>query len=264
VPELPDVEGFKRVLSEHAAGRQITGIEVRDAGVIRGRTVVDFVGSLSGRVFAEPARAGKWLLAPTDGPTLLAHFGMTGSLLWAGPDEDLNGWQNRYDRVLFDVGTGRLIYRDQRKLRGLWLCAPEEECAALLARQGPDALGLTGRRLSDRLQGHRGVLKAVLMDQSVIAGLGNMLSDEVLWRARIHPARQFASLDTAERRRLDRSLQTVLRASAEQGGIPRTNRWLSSRRNAGGRCPRCHSALRTSRLAGRTSYWCPACQLAKD
>ncbi len=264
VPELPDVEGFRRVLCEHAVGEPIAGIDVRDAGVIRQRCAGDFVRALIGRVFAEPARVGKWLLAPTDGPMLLAHFGMTGSLVWARPDQALDGPEDRYDRVVFDMGTGSLIYRDQRKLRGLWLADTEDEIAAVLGRQGPDALGLTGSRLSDRLQGHRRSLKAVLMDQSVIAGLGNMLSDEVLWRAGIHPVRQFASLDAEERPRFYQSLRAVLRASVKEARIPRSKRWLSSERNPGGRCPRCHSELRTSRLAGRTSYWCPVCQAEGD
>lgn len=256
MPELPDVEGFRTILRQHLAGEKLVDIEVRDAGVIRQLAPDEFVRRLRGREFADPWRIGKWLLAPTDGPTLIFHFGMTGSLVWSGTDGE-----NRHDRVLFETSMGRLAYRDQRKLRGLWLAGTDEEVQAVIGQQGPDALGLSALSLTERLEGHRGGLKALLMDQSIIAGLGNMLSDEVLWRARIHPARQFGSLDGKDRKRLSRCLQTVLRASVRDSRIPRSKSWLSSQRQARPpRCPRCRSELRTSRIAGRTSYWCPDCQ----
>lgn len=259
MPELPDVEGFRRVLSRHAVGEQIVNIDVRDPGVIRGQSSADFVGRLKGRVLGEPERRGKWLLAPTDGPTLLLHFGMTGSLLWSPRSERPDG----ADRVVFETGSGRLVFRDLRKLRGLWLAADDDAIAEVIGPQGPDALNLTGSELVDRLDSHRGNLKSLLMDQRVIAGLGNMLSDEVLWRSGIHPTRAFADLEPRERRDLDRSLQRALRASVKAGRIPRSRSWLSSQRSLDDpRCPRCHDALRTSRLGGRTSYWCPTCQPA--
>ena len=91
------------------------------------------------------------------------------------------------------------MFRDQRKLRGMWLADDENGVTAVIGEQGPDALGLPGRRLEERLAGRRGALKSVLMDQRVVAGLGNMLSDEVLWRARIHPSRRFGDLQPHER-----------------------------------------------------------------
>jgi len=182
---------------------------------------------------------------------------MTGSLIWAPSRDD----DARFERVVLDVGRGRLIYRDQRKLRGLWLADGDDAIAEVIGPQGPDALSLTGSRLTDRLRGHRASLKALLMNQHILAGLGNMLSDEVLWRARIHPARRFCDLDASECRRLDRSLQQVLRASVREAMIPRGSRWLNSQRSAADpRCPRCHGELCTSRIGGRTSYWCPICQ----
>ena len=259
MPELPDVEGFRRVLQTHAAGEQIAAVEVRDAGVIRGLSGQEFVSQLVGRRFGEPGRRGKWLLAPTDGPVVLFHFGMTGSLVWDGDDAE---WR-RFDRVSIGVARGRLVFRDQRKLRGMWLAQSEDDVEVVVGEQGPDALGLTARRLESRLDGHRGALKSVLMDQSVVAGLGNMLSDEVLWRARIHPARRFGDLQADERLGLSRCLQRVLRSSVEMGAIPRRPGWLSSQRSQPDpSCPRCHARLARSRVGGRTNYWCPICQPA--
>ncbi len=254
LPELPDVEGFRRLLQRHGAGAQIAGIDVVDSGVIRGRSAAEFTGQLLGRHFAAPQRRGKWLLAPTDGPTLLFHFGMTGSLEW---NVDLNS----ADRVTFALESGTLAYRDRRKLRGLWLAGRDQPVEEVIGPQGPDALGLTGPALMACFEGRRPVIKTLLMDQAVIAGLGNMLSDEVLWRAKVHPLRRFGDLQTDDRCRLDESLQLVLRAAVKQGRIPRTPSWLSSQRSLDEPCcPRCHRPLCTSRLAGRTSYWCPYCQ----
>ncbi len=259
MPELPDVEGFRRLLEAHMVGEQVTAVEVLDPGVVRARSGQDFVEQLEGRWFAQADRRGKWLLARMDGPTVLFHFGMTGSLVWDRSDRECL----RFDRVIIYVGRGKLVFRDQRKLRGLWLVNDDDGVREVTGEQGPDALGLTGRRLEERLDGRRGALKSVLMDQRVVAGLGNMLSDEVLWRARIHPARPFGDLQPQERDELSAGLQRVLRASVQVGAIPRRPTWLSSQRSRPDpQCPRCRAHLATSRVGGRTSYWCPVCQPA--
>jgi formamidopyrimidine-DNA glycosylase len=113
VPELPDVEGFRRLLENHVVGELARVVEVRDPGVVRGRSGEDFVRQVQGRRSDQADRRGKWLLASTDGPTLLFHFGMTGILRWDRSDSELL----RFDRVVFHVGTGKLVFRDQRKLR---------------------------------------------------------------------------------------------------------------------------------------------------
>ena len=257
VPELPDVEGFRRLLHCRVVGQKVTAIEVRDPGVVRGRSGEDLARQVEGRRFSEADRRGKWLLARTDGPTVLFHFGMTGSLIWERPDAECL----RFDRVVIHVGSGKLVFNDQRKLGGMWLADSEEALREVIGEQGPDALGLTSRRLEERLAGRRGALKSLLMDQHVVAGLGNMLSDEILWRAGIHPARRLGDLQPHERDELGRSLQRVLRASVQVGAIPRRPTWLSSQRSlTDPHCPRCRARLATSRVGRRTSYWCPLCQ----
>lgn len=257
MPELPDVEGFRRLIQSHVVGEEVTAVEVRDPGVVRGRSAQDFAKRLMARRFNEPERRGKWLLAPMDGPTLLLHFGMTGSLIWESPHSECL----RFDRVVISVESGKLVFRDQRKLRGVWLADDEDGVRAVIGKQGPDALGLSSRRLEERLAGHRAVLKSVLMDQRVVSGLGNMLSDEVLWRAKIHPLCRFSDLEPSGRRALGSSLQRVLRTSVQLGAIPRRATWLASQRSqVDPHCPRCRTRLETSRVGGRACYWCPACQ----
>ncbi|HZD65355.1 MAG TPA: DNA-formamidopyrimidine glycosylase family protein [Acidimicrobiales bacterium] len=262
MPELPDVEGFRSLFAARAAGRRVVDVEVLDAGVVRNTTPASLRRSLRGRRFDQPERRGKWLVAPTgDGgtaeATVLFHFGMTGLLSWA----DGAGDRHTHDRVVFVTEDGELRYRDQRKLRGLWLARGPDEVDAVIGRQGPDALGLGRRQLGERLSARRAGLKSALMNQSVVAGLGNLVVDEVLWQARVHPARRWTDLDRVERDRLSRALQRVLRASVRQGRVSTRSDWLTGRRDEPDpRCPRCGRSLRRSQIGGRSTWWCPACQ----
>jgi len=254
MPELPDVEGFRRRLERHASGRRILEVEVLDAGVVRNSDAIRLRRALVGRRLEQPERRGKWLLAPTHGPVLLLHFGMTGSLEW-------DAEPHPHDRVVLTLDGGELRYRDQRKLQGLWLAHDDEEAARILGRQGPDALGLPKARLREQLEGKRTGLKVALMDQAVVAGLGNIVTDEVLWRARLHPGHRPGSLTSAEWDRLHRALNSVLRASIKEGRVPSGRSWLTGVRDERHpTCPRCRAALRRTRTGGRATLWCPLCQ----
>ncbi|MEU7313626.1 DNA-formamidopyrimidine glycosylase family protein [Streptomyces sp. NPDC007083] len=262
MPELPDVESFRKVLAECAQGRTIRRVEVRDAGVLHGTSARRFSRDLAGREVREPERHGKWLLVHTDGPTLLLHFGMTGRLVCAEADDP----PHRHDRILFTLGAARrarqLRYRDQRKLKGLWY-ADDPEAARRLDEQGPDALTASRADLDAALAARRGHLKSALLDQSVLAGLGNLLTDEILWQARLHPSRTTRSLTEDERAALHRTLRRVLRASVRAGYVPPRDTWLTGRRDVPGGappCPHCGTRLRTAPVAGRTTLWCPHCQ----
>ncbi|MFD8379276.1 Fpg/Nei family DNA glycosylase [Streptomyces sp. NPDC059679] len=258
MPELPDVEGFRRVLASCAEGRRVEGVEVGDAGVLRGVTSQRLRRELTGRRFDAPERHGKWLIARTDGPTVLLHFGMTGDLTCHEHDDP----PHPHDRVTIVLDDGHdLRYRDQRKLRGLWLAATDADLDRILGDQGPDALSVSRAELDERLAGRHGRVKATLTDQSVVAGLGNLLGDEILWRAGINPARRTDELTPEERARLERAMRGVLLTSVQAGHVPTSPSWLTGRRDdPDPHCPRCGSPLRRSRMAGRTTAWCPHCQ----
>lgn len=257
MPELPDVEGFRAVLAEHGTGQRVERVEVADAGVLRGVTARQLNDGLRGCRFARPERHGKWLIAHTDGPAILLHFGMTGSLRWA----DSGAARDRHDRVTFVTGAGELRYRDMRKLQGIRLAHNRREQEQVLAGCGPDALDVTPERLDQLLAGRRGAIKATLINQKVIAGLGNLLADEILWRARIHPGRPARSLTARERHELHGQMRRVLRASVRAGCVPPRPSWLTGARGQRQpRCPRCGTPLRRGRTGGRTTVWCPQCQ----
>src|SRR5204863_1818546 len=173
----------------------------------------------------------------TDGPVLLLHFGMTGGLHWSGRDgED----RHRHDRLVVVTPSGEMRYRNMRMLGGAWLARDERELGSVVGSLGPDAADLDADELTSIFNGRRGGIKATLMNQRVIAGIGNELSDEILWRARIHPARRIPDLGGREMRGLHGSMRTVLKASMRHGRIPRERTWLEGQRGRrDAACPRC-------------------------
>ncbi|MBY8881982.1 Fpg/Nei family DNA glycosylase [Actinacidiphila acidipaludis] len=259
MPELPDVEGFRDVLDSCGTGRRVEKVEVADAGVLRGVSAARLRRALEGRRLAAPERRGKYLILRTDGDAaVLLHFGMTGRLLCCSPGEPAH----RYDRVRFGLTGGRdLRYQDQRKLQGLRLADDEAAVERALAGQGPDALSLDREPFLDLLAGRRARIKTVLMDQSVLAGLGNLLADEILWRARVHPARPADRLSAEEGRHLYGAMRQVLRLSVRAGRVPGRPSWLTGHREGRERtCPRCSTSLGSIRVSGRTTVFCPHCQ----
>jgi formamidopyrimidine-DNA glycosylase len=260
VPELPDVEHFRRFLSQHASGRKIEGVVVTDPGILRGVESGPLDRALTGHRFHEPDRHGKWLIAWTTGPAVLIHFGMTGDLSWAeGP-----AGRHRHDRVVFVLDRGELRYRNMRKLGGLWLAHGPDEVAEILGPLGPDALEVKRRQFLDLLAPRRGRVKAALMDQRLVAGLGNILVDEILWQARVHPSTPLERLTASQRDQLFTRMRSVVRRAVEtHDHVDRNRRWLSHvRGRPGARCPRRHEELERTVIAGRTTYYCPRCQPA--
>jgi formamidopyrimidine-DNA glycosylase len=248
------VAGFRRLAARHL--HHLDGIEVVDGSVVRNAWPEDLDVALRDQDVRRVARRGKWLVVHAERASLLAHFGMTGSLVLAGPDAPLD----RYHRAVLH-GDADLRVRDVRRLAGLWLATDDAGIDEIIGPQGPDAARLTTGRLAAALRGRRGSIKAALMDQRIVAGLGNMLSDEVLWVARLHPGRDIATIVPREVACLHAAVRGVVARSARAGAIPRTPAWLASQRSvAEPTCPRCHGPLERSRIGGRTSLWCPHCQ----
>ena len=251
MPELPDVEGFRRTFARHAEGKRVQGVRAVDRGMLRDSSPSGVGRALRGRYFASPRRHGKLLVCRTDGAMLLLHFGMTGTLVWCGDE-------HRHDRLVLEFDDGDLHFRDMRRLGAIWLARDDRELARVEGRLGPDWLDVSRADLEALLAKRRGSIKAALMDQSFAAGLGNLTADESLWQARIDPRRRVASLDEGERDVLHRKIQKVLRDSLPYGLVPGKRTWLTGardRRDAG--CPRCGARLRRVKVGGRTTVFCP-------
>jgi formamidopyrimidine-DNA glycosylase len=258
MPELPDVEGFRRYLACHAERRRIERVDVLDRGLVRNRAAQTFRRALTGGRFTAPHRHGKWLMAPVGEVEVLLHFGMTGLLHYASPDEE----RHRHDRVVFVLGGGNeLRYNNMRRFGGVWLARDEHERDAVTGPLGPDAAGLAREDFERLLEGRRGSLKAALMDQRLIAGVGNLLSDEIVWRAGVHPATPVSALDPPCVAALHEALRAAVSESSRYGRVPHGQRWLTRvRDDRDAACPRCGTALRKRTIAGRTACWCPRCQ----
>lgn len=255
MPELPDVEGYRRALAEHLPRRTARSAEVLDVGILRNTSARTFEQRVVGLRFRVPQRRGKWLLLPTDGPTLIVHSGMTGRPYWALADDA----PDRYERMRISFARGQLRYTDLRKLRGIWLADDDAAVARVLGDLGPDALEIDADEFSELLSAarHR-LLKTTLTDQSALAGLGNLLSDELCWQSRIHPLRPCSELDDADVHRLYATMRRILRTSVRHACVPRLRTWLTGVRDErDASCPRCGSELRRTRSAGRTAVWCP-------
>ena len=267
MPELLEVETARQALADLALGRTIAAVEAPDAWYLkRGLTAPVLRAALPGRRFVSARRRGKLLLLDTtpaagdqpgvpDGPTLALHLGMTGRIIVDGhPAGNALLYASDRAHAAWDRFTVRFVdggfvgLRDPRRLGAVEL-DPDED------RLGVDAASLTAGDLHASLPRRRGPIKAVLMDQSHIAGLGNLLADEILWRSAIDPARPASSLTAEERRRLARSVRTTLRVLGRRGGSHTGD--LMPERQRDGRCPLDGAALRRDTIGGRTSYWCP-------
>ncbi|MBA8824793.1 formamidopyrimidine-DNA glycosylase [Saccharopolyspora lacisalsi] len=265
MPELPDVEGFRRVVADHAAQQRIEQVRVHDPRVVRRGTASELEELLRGRRMGRPRRFGKWLVLPvvdeadTDEstPCVLVHFGMTGMLVWCRFDEQAHP----HDRAVVTFEHGELRYRDMRKLKGLHPLRRESDLATVLGELGPDAAEVSPARFHECLaRGRRGI-KSALMEQSVLAGLGNLCVDEILWGARVHPRCRTTDLDDARLRDVHASMRSVLRQAVRVERVPDRPSWLTGHRDEpGGRCPRCDDRLERGKIAGRGTVWCPGCQ----
>jgi formamidopyrimidine-DNA glycosylase len=257
MPELPDVEGFRRYLERHASGSRIVRVDVPDTVLIRNRTPRQLGRTLEGQRFGTPRRHGKWLLVSVGDAELLMHFGMTGLLRWGHDKAD----RHPHDRLIFVCDDGELRYNNMRRFGGVWLADDEEERLKVTGSLGPDATYLKRERFERLLAGRRGSIKAALMDQRLLAGVGNLLADEILWRAGVRPATPIGKLSASRRRRLYDALHAAVSESIRYGRVPHGARWLTRvRDDRNARCPRCGTVLRRQTIAGRTACWCPRCQ----
>ena len=246
MPELPEVERARQTL-ESALGRRIVAVDDRDTYVSRPHSPGEISDALIGHAFATAERRGKFMWLETDdGPVLGLHLGMSGRIL-VDPEDT-----TRWDRftVEFEVG-GRLVLRDTRRL-GRARLNPD------FSRIGPDA-AVVGREDFRRLigRGHTPI-KARLLNQGAISGVGNLLADEALWQARISPNRSVSDLSDDDLDRLRREIRAAVRSAVRKGGA-HTGRFVAARARDGV-CPRDGHLLERGTVGGRTTYWCPVCQ----
>jgi formamidopyrimidine-DNA glycosylase len=246
MPELPEAERARRTL-ESALGRRIVAVDDRDSYVCRPHAPGELADALTGQRLATAHRRGKFMWLETeDGPALGLHLGMAGRIVVDPADT------SRWDRFTLEFADGgRLVLRDERRL-GRAVLNPD------ISHIGPDAAEV-GRDDFRRLIGAgRTPVKARLLDQGAISGIGNLLADQALWQARISPVRSVSELSTEDLDRLRRELRAAVRSAIRKGGA-HTGDFIEARRRDGV-CPRDGHRLQHGKVGGRTTYWCPECQ----
>jgi formamidopyrimidine-DNA glycosylase len=272
MPELPEVETVRRRLEPVLTGRRFERVEISDPRLVRPHEPDEVAAELQGERVASVERRGKYLILrfETD-RVLLIHLRMTGSLRHssAGLDDD----PHRRALVRLDDGSD-VAYRDVRRF-GTWLLLEPGELDAYLApRLGEEPLDapFTAARLGQLLARRRAPVKAALLDQRTLAGMGNIYVDEALWRAKIHPLRPAESLEPNELRRLHRAVRTSLEHGlARQGSTLRDYKLPDGGSGSmqhefkvygrgGEPCDRCATPIAKIRVAGRGTWFCPTCQ----
>ena len=268
MPELPEVETIRAQLAPRLEGRTLARVEILDPRLTRPHDLFEVAEELEGDQVVAVERRGKYLLLRLEsGFALLVHLRMTGGFHWQPVT---------HERAVVELDDGtRLAYRDVRRF-GTWLVLEGAELEPYLAtKNGPEPLGsrFTSRWLAEQLSRRRAPLKAVLLDQRVVAGLGNIYADEALWRARLSPLRPAHGLAADEVVRLTRAIRAALRT-----GIARQGSTLSTYAKPDGSsgsmqeefrvygrdgepCPRCRATITKTRVGGRGTWYCPRCQL---
>jgi formamidopyrimidine-DNA glycosylase len=273
VPELPEVETVRARLEPALVGRRFDEVEISDPRLVRPYEPEDVAAELEGERVAAVERRGKYLVVRFEsGRVLLVHLRMTGSFR-VGPAGSLDADPYRRAVVRLDDGSD-VGYRDVRRF-GTWLLVEPGMLEPYLAKRlgaEPFSRAFTARALGARLAGRRAPLKAAILDQRSLAGMGNIYADEALWRARLHPLRPAGSLDPGELRRLHRAVRAALEAGiARQGATLRDYAAPDGSTGSmqlefkvygrtGEPCLRCRTPIERTRVGGRGTWYCPRCQ----
>ncbi|MDP2661988.1 MAG: bifunctional DNA-formamidopyrimidine glycosylase/DNA-(apurinic or apyrimidinic site) lyase [Dehalococcoidia bacterium] len=271
MPELPEVETILNDLAPRMMGRIFREVVVKWPGAIAGSSLQEFVETLPGSRVERMSRRGKYLLlqlAPRQ--TVIIHLGMTGRVCLLQPEEI----PDAHCRVLFRLDAGlELSFSDVRKFGRVWLVADSE---TVVGKLGPEALEIESRveYLREKLQDRSTNIKAMLLDQTLLAGLGNIYVDEALYEAGIHPSRRAGGLSPEEISCLARSISRVLRRGILNRGTTfddyrdglgrkgNNQEALSVFHRTGAPCHRCGTTIKRTVVAGRGTHFCPRCQKA--
>jgi formamidopyrimidine-DNA glycosylase len=276
MPELPEVESLRRILARTAIGRTIARAEISEPR-LRRRVAPEMVKALAGKKIERISRRAKYLLIELGGgTTLLVHLGMSGSLTHRGAGFDSKQFAPRHDHVRFLLDDGSaLVFNDPRRF-GLIKVVPTVELGATpeLSGLGPEPLSreFSAEYLAAKARGRSAAIKNVIMDQRIVAGIGNIYASEILFRAGVRPSRRAGKVSRAEAVRIVNEARIVLRAAIGSNGTTfrsyRDSRGrpgrFAERLNVYGRdgkpCPRCSTTIRNVTIGQRASFYCPKCQ----
>jgi len=274
MPELPEVETARRLIADVALGRRIVGVDDADTFVCRPHSPGELRAALTGRTLTAAHRRGKTMWcetsgpdgSPGSGPDLGIHLGMSGRIVVTSPDgwiaeggdrpgRDAQPRKAEWDRFTLEFADGGLMALFDKRRLGRILLNPD------IGALGPDAAEVTPAQFRALISRGTIAVKARLLDQSKIAGIGNLLADEILWQAKIPPGTPVSRLQRKDTDRLYRALRSVLAAALGEGGGAHTGEVIAARR-LGGSCPRCGAEMVHGTVGGRSTWWCSREQAA--
>lgn len=256
MPELPEVEIYRRYFARHALRQKIARVDVRDERVLGHIRKEKFAAALRGHAFKRAERHGKHLFVDFGPQWLHLHFGMSGDLGYYRGAAD----EPRFARIVFDFTNGAHLAFEDMRLFGVVDLTPSPAAYIAEHHLGPDPLepGFTPAVFRGLLERRRGAIKSLLMSQEIIAGIGNLYADETLFQTSIHPRRRVDRIRPEEVQATYRAIRRILRdvivrrAAGRQ--IPR--KFLYHHREAGDRCPMCGGTIKRTVVFGRTTYFC--------
>ena len=255
MPELPDVAVFKEYFDRTSLDQKIDHVDVRSADLLKDVSRRSIQQRLKGHPFRKTRRIGKHLFASVEGQGWLRlHFGMTGYLHYFEDSED----EPKHGRVQFDFANGHhLSFVNQRKFGEVGL-VEDPDSYAENTELGPDALDLDLTAFRERLAGRRGGIKSTLMNQKVLAGLGNVYTDEILFQTDIHPESKAGDLDDDAVRDIHRAMKRIMGVAIRHEADPKDlpSSYLLPHRDEGAECPRCSGTIKKMKVSGRSTYYC--------
>ena len=276
MPELPEVESLRRILARTAVGRTIAHARI-GAKSLRRRVPIDFSASIAGRRITKLSRRAKYLIVEFDGDdVLLVHLGMSGSLTHRRSDFRVGEFDPRHDHLEFSLDDGsRLVYNDPRRFGMVRLIARAALAStAELKGLGPEPLSreFNAAYLASKARGRQVAIKNLIMDQRIVAGIGNIYAAEILFRAGVRPTRRAGRVTKTELKKIAASVPVILRAAIGRAGT--TFRSYRDSRGEPGRfaerlrvygregkpCYTCSTPIRNVVVGGRASFYCPKCQ----
>lgn len=253
MPELPEIESFKEYFESKASKKTVSKVDVNDEMVLEG-SGRSFQMRMKDQTFGSPSRFGKYLFVELScEESLIFHFGMTGKFQYYKEDEE----EPKYSQIIFNLKDGgKLAYVCSRKLGRLGLVDSKEDFIKE-HELGPDALSLKWEGFQEAMKGRSGKVKSILMNQKVIAGIGNIYSDEILFQADIAPQTGVDKLDEKELKAIYEKIKSVLPEVIKNRRKDKyPEGFLHDFRKEGATCPKCGGEIVKATVGGRSAYYC--------
>ncbi|TFG16170.1 MAG: DNA-formamidopyrimidine glycosylase [Promethearchaeota archaeon] len=257
MPELPEVETYKRYFASTALGQQIDNIKVKDDRILKVEEN-EFINTLQGNSFKSVTRHGKYLFIECNSIFLVMHFGMTGDLEYYHHNEE----EPAYTKVLFEFTNNYILSYISTRMFGKLDITDNMREYIQKKRLGPDALTMSYEDFIKSLEKRTTNIKTALMNQSIVCGIGNIYSDEILFRSKINPLTRINVLEERQLRQLFSNIKDVLLYGIEKEGILSTysDKFLIPHRNQEDECPLCKRKIERYEILGRHGFFCPNCQ----